>query len=436
MTLIRSLQFVVRTQPVLVRYTCRSSYHGGGGASVNSGAGENVVIDLRSDTVTQPNAAMRLAMQNATVGDDVFGEDPTVNSLQDRCAKLFGKEAALFIPTGTMGNLIALMVYCDGRGLECLLGDKSHIFLYEQGGMAQIAGVHPRTVSNLKDGTFDLTELEYKIRISDDVHQPVTRMICVENTHNVCGGRIMPIDFLKHLYQIAKKNEINMHMDGARLMNAAVALDIPVSDITRFTDTVTMCFSKGLGAPIGSILSGSADFIQGANRLRKCLGGGMRQAGVLAAAAHVALDEAQSKLKTDHHHARQLAEALNHHGKGIVSVDLNGIETNIVMINMETDDISAEDLCERFAQVSNDELKQQTPPAVVKMRPTRFSPRVIRLVLHRDINPDYFAMLLEKLPYVFADVLHRGHTRYSVATDLENHETQGKNLGRILNSCL
>ncbi|XP_074648020.1 uncharacterized protein LOC141903687 isoform X3 [Tubulanus polymorphus] len=408
MTLIRSLQFVVRTQPVLVRYTCRSSYHGGGGASVNSGAGENVVIDLRSDTVTQPNAAMRLAMQNATVGDDVFGEDPTVNSLQDRCAKLFGKEAALFIPTGTMGNLIALMVYCDGRGLECLLGDKSHIFLYEQGGMAQIAGVHPRTVSNLKDGTFDLTELEYKIRISDDVHQPVTRMICVENTHNVCGGRIMPIDFLKHLYQIAKKNEINMHMDGARLMNAAVALDIPVSDITRFTDTVTMCFSKGLGAPIGSILSGSADFIQGANRLRKCLGGGMRQAGVLAAAAHVALDEAQSKLKTDHHHARQLAEALNHHGKGIVSVDLNGIETNIVMINMETDDISAEDLCERFAQVSNDELKQQTPPAVVKMRPTRFSPRVIRLVLHRDINPDYFAMLLEKLPYVFADVLHRG----------------------------
>ncbi len=255
-------------------------------------------IDLRSDTVTKPTDAMRSAMASAEVGDDVYGEDPTVNRLEALAAEMLGKEAAVFVASGTMGNLISLLSH-GARGDEVILGDNAHIFYYEQGGMAAVGGMHPRTVPNLTDGTMALDALEHAIR-SEDEHFPYSRIIALENTHNRCGGRVLTADYTDAVGALAHAHGMVLHIDGARLWNAAVAQNVTPARLAAAADSVTCCLSKGLAAPVGSVIAGSEPFIRRARRNRKLLGGGMRQAGVIAAAGIVALAEMYDRLAEDH----------------------------------------------------------------------------------------------------------------------------------------
>jgi len=268
------------------------------------------VVDFRSDTVTKPTFAMRRAMFRAEVGDDVWGDDPTVIKLEKQTAELFGKEAAVFTPSGTMANLMAVLAWCE-RGDEFICGDKSHMFLYEQASFAQFGGCSPRTVPNDADGTMPLSGVRAAIRAHDPMnHFPVTKLICVENTHNMCGGRVLPISYLRELRQLADAAEPKplIHMDGARVMNAAAALNADIKAIVAPVDSVSLCLSKGLGAPAGSLLVGPKAFVDKARRIRKALGGGMRQAGVLAAPGIIALTRGAKRLHEDHELAQMLAE--------------------------------------------------------------------------------------------------------------------------------
>jgi threonine aldolase len=265
-------------------------------------------IDLRSDTVTNPTPAMRLAMAQAELGDDVYGEDPTVNRLEALAAEKMGKEAGLFIPSGTMGNLAAILAHC-GRGDEVILGHLAHTFLFEAGGISALGGVHSHQVRNQPDGTLALEDIRLAIR-PDDPHDPITRLITLENTHNRCGGVPLTVEYTEAAGALAREHGLRLHLDGARIFNAAAALGVPVSALAGPADSVTFCLSKGLCAPVGSVLCGSADFIRRAHRMRKQLGGGMRQAGVLAAAGIVALEEIVPCLPDDHARARRLARSL------------------------------------------------------------------------------------------------------------------------------
>ncbi len=294
-------------------------------------------IDLRSDTVTRPTPAMRRAMFEAHVGDDVYGEDPTVNELEHRVAALLGKEAALLVPSGTMGNLIAVLTHCN-RGDEMILGDLAHIFLYEQGGSAAVGGVHPHTLRNQPDGTLDLAEIAENIR-GDNDHYPVSRLICLENTQNRCGGRVLRPDYVDAVGELAHARGLKLHVDGARLWNAAVALETPLNRLAAAADSVSVCFSKGLAAPVGSAVVGSQEFIKRARRMRKQLGGGMRQAGVFAAACLVALDEMIDRLAEDHAHARLLADGLA--AINGIALDPATVETNIVYFDVTHPTIDA-----------------------------------------------------------------------------------------------
>jgi threonine aldolase len=266
-------------------------------------------IDLRSDTVTQPTPKMREAMAKADVGDDVYGEDPSVNELEELAAARLGKEAAVFIPSGTMGNLAAILAFC-GRGDEIILGDLSHTFLYEAGGISALGGIHPRLLPNREDGTLDLEEIEAAVR-PDNPHHPITRLIELENTHNRCGGAVISAEYLQSVAEIAKRHNLYLHLDGARIFNAAAALGVDAKEMTAPVDSVTFCLSKGLCAPVGSLLCGSAEFIKRARRIRKQLGGGMRQAGILAAAGIVALEDMVDRLAEDHKRAKLLAAGLS-----------------------------------------------------------------------------------------------------------------------------
>ena len=265
-------------------------------------------IDLRSDTVTQPTPAMRQAMAQAVVGDDVYKEDPTVNRLQEIAAELTGKEAGLFVPSGTMGNLIGLLAHCQ-RGDEVILGDKAHTFLYEAGGISALGGVHSHQVTNQPDGTLALDDIEDAIR-PDDAHHPITRLVALENTHNRCGGVVLSPQYTRAVGDLAHRRNLKLHLDGARLFNAAIALGVSAKELAGPADSVTFCLSKALCAPVGSVLCGSKDFIYQAHRLRKQLGGGMRQAGILAAAGIVALETMIDRLAEDHARAKRLAESL------------------------------------------------------------------------------------------------------------------------------
>ena len=266
------------------------------------------VIDLRSDTVTHPTPEMREAMYHAEVGDDVFGDDPTVNRLEEMAAERLGMEAALFVASGTMGNLVALLTHC-GRGDEVIVGDRSHVFLNEQGGMAALGGITPRLIPNQPDGTLRLEDVEGAIR-GDNVHYPRTRLVCLENTHNVCNGTPLTAGYTGQVAQLAHSRGLKVHLDGARVFNAAAALGVDARELTQDVDSVMFCLSKGLCAPVGSLLCGSADFIAEARRARKVVGGGMRQAGVLAAAGIVALEQVAERLGEDHVRAKRLAEGL------------------------------------------------------------------------------------------------------------------------------
>ena len=293
-------------------------------------------IDMRSDTVTKPTAAMRSAMANADVGDDVFGDDPTVLELQRQCATLLGKEAGLFVPSGTMGNLISLLVHVDARGGEMILGDQSHIHFYEQGNSAQFGGIHSRTVRNQPDGTLDLAEIERAIRPPNtpDDHLPQTQLICIENTQNRMGGRVLSVEYMDALGALAKKHGVKLHVDGARLLNASVALCVPPAALVASADSVSLCLSKGLAAPVGSVIVGTTDFIRRAKRLRKALGGGMRQVGILAAAGLLAINVMAKGLAADHAHAKQLAKAFQS-VKGIIVPPIENVETNILYIELD-----------------------------------------------------------------------------------------------------
>jgi threonine aldolase len=265
-------------------------------------------IDLRSDTVTLPTPAMRTAMTGAELGDDVYGEDPTVNRLEALAAARLGKEAALFVVSGTMGNAIALMTHCR-RGEDVIVGDRAHIYTAEVGGAARLNGCTLRAVPNLPDGTLDRARLA-RAFASDDVHEAPTGLLCLEDTHNMCGGRVLAARTLSELAAPARARGVPVHLDGARVFNAAVALGVPAAELAAEADSVMCCLSKGLSAPVGSVLGGTQAFIGQARRMRKLLGGGMRQAGVLAAAGIVALDEMMDRLAEDHANARCLAAGL------------------------------------------------------------------------------------------------------------------------------
>jgi threonine aldolase len=290
-------------------------------------------IDLRSDTVTKPTPEMREAMAEAEVGDDVYRDDPTVNRLEELAASMLGKEAALFVPSGTMGNLIALLVHCQ-RGDEAIVGDKSHIYLNEAGGMSALGGIQPCPVPNQKDGTLDLDDILASIR-TEDVHHPITRLICLENTQNICGGVPLTPAYTREVGELARKNNLSLHIDGARIFNAAAAQNVSVRDLVDPADSVMFCLSKGLASPIGSMLVGTNKFIARARHLRKMLGGGMRQVGIVAAAGIISLEKMTKRLTDDHIRAHKLADGLRK-TKGVV-VDEGSPHSNMVYLNLADD---------------------------------------------------------------------------------------------------
>jgi len=326
-------------------------------------------IDLRSDTVTQPTAEMRAAMANAIVGDDVYGEDPTVNRLQEMAATLMGKEAGLFVPSGTMGNLAAVLAHCN-RGDEIILGNKSHTFLSEAGGIAALGGVQPYQVPNLPDGTLRLEDIRAAIR-SDDPHHPTTRLVSLENTHNRCGGVAIGKKYTETVGQLAHEHGLYLHLDGARIFNAATALGVSAAELAAPADSVTFCLSKGLSAPVGSVLCGSKEFIQRALRIRKQLGGGMRQAGVLAAAGIVALETMRDQLEQDHARARHLARGLAFI-PGLV-LDPGTPHTNMVFLNLDE-------------SVSLDAVEVEARLSMFGVKVDATGPRRFRLVLHAWVD--------------------------------------------------
>ncbi len=286
-------------------------------------------IDLRSDTVTRPTLEMRKAMSEAEVGDDVFGEDPTVNALQERVAKLLGKEAALFVPSGTMANQLAIKSHTQ-PGDEVVIEATSHPYNFEGGGGAVLSGIQFHCLKGVR-GILEASQIEESIR-PDDHHFPVTRLICLENTHNRGGGSIYPIDKMAEIYRLAKSKGLSVHLDGARLWNASIATGTSLREYGQWADSVSVCLSKGMGSPIGSLVAGSKAFIDRVHRFRKMFGGGMRQVGIIAAAGLYALDHHFDRLKEDHQHAKRLAVGLKEL-KG-VSLDPRHVETNIVIFDV------------------------------------------------------------------------------------------------------
>lgn len=307
-------------------------------------------VDLRSDTVTKPTEAMRAAMADAEVDDDVLCCDPTAQRLETEVAKITGKEAGLFVPSGTMGNLISVLVHCEVRGSEVILGDNCHIHIYENGGISTIGGVHPRTVKNNEDGTMDIDLIEAAIRDPKGaLVYPTTRLICLENSHANTGGKCLSVEYTDKVGELAKKHGLKLHIDGARIFNAAVALGVPVDRLVQAADSVSVCISKGLGAPVGSVIVGSESFITKARRLRKTLGGGMRQVGILCAAALVALRENVGKLESDHKKAKILAEGLNKI-RGL-ALNVASVETNIIYFDInEGSNMTVQKLCKNLEE--------------------------------------------------------------------------------------
>jgi len=325
--------------------------------------------DFRSDTVTRPTEKMRQAMANAEVGDDVYGDDPTVNRLEAESAELLGKEAGLFVTSGTMGNLLACMTVCR-RGDEILMGEMGHTFLHEAGGVSVLGSLIIHTVPNQADGTLRLEDLQDGIR-PDDIHQPPSRMIILENTQNVCGGIAIPLHYEREVGQFAKKRGLFYHLDGARVFNAAIKLGVSVAEVAEPFDSVTFCLSKGLCAPVGSVLCGEKGFIKEARRIRKMLGGGMRQAGVLAAAGLIAIHEMVDRLAEDHERAIKLAGGLKQVPG--VTLEKGSPHTNMVFISLSKNiDLSSRQF-----------LSQMAEEGILFSESGR---REFRLVTHHDVD--------------------------------------------------
>ena len=311
---------------------------------------------------------MRKAMTEAEVGDDVFGEDPTVNRLEKIAADRMGKESAVFVPSGTMGNLISMLSHCN-RGDEIILGDQSHIFLNEVGGIAALGGIHPHIIPNEPDGTLNLDTVEKKIRTSD-LHYPPTRLIALENTHNYCMGSPIGPEYIQQASDLAKRYGLQIHVDGARIFNAAVALEIDVKDLVREVDSVMFCLSKGLSAPVGSLVCGNKKFINRARKWRKMVGGGMRQSGHLAAAGIIALNDLVDELKKDHFNAQVLAKGLARLNG--IALDPELVKTNIIFFNLKHPTLNPDTFLEK--------LETQG------IKILAIEPGVFRAVLHREIS--------------------------------------------------
>lgn len=338
-----------------------------------------MTIDLRSDTVTLPTPAMREAVYGAELGDDVFGEDPTTNRLEEMAAERMGKEAALLVASGTMGNLVCTLTHCR-RGEEVILGDRSHTFLYEAGGMSMLGGIHPHTLSNQPDGTMRLEDIEGAIR-GNNVHFPRTRLICLENTHNRCYGSALRSEYIDSVAALAKEHGLSVHLDGARIFNAAIALGIDVKELTANVDSLIFCLSKGLSAPVGSVVCGSSEFIAEARRARKVLGGGMRQTGVIAAAGITALQEMVDRLAEDHENARRLAEGLA--GIGGLSIEPAKVQTNIIYFELDEE------------RMTPTELVTELNKTGVKL--LAVGPRRLRAVTHYGISTEDIDLTVKAL---------------------------------------
>jgi threonine aldolase len=343
------------------------------------------IIDLRSDTVTRPTRGMREAMLVAEVGDDVFGEDPTVNRLQERVAAILGKEAALYVPSGTMSNQICIKAHTQ-PGDELLCEATCHIYNFEAGGPAVLSGVTCRTLEG-DYGILDVSQLEGKVRPTND-HVVRSRLVCIENTHNRGGGRVYPMDKVQAISAWAHKHGLIMHLDGARLWNAVVASGISAPEWTRHFDSVSVCFSKGLGAPLGSALAGTREFVTRAKRIRKLLGGGMRQAGVAAAAALYALDHHVERLAEDHRHARVIAQAIA--DTACLRLDPPEVETNIIYVEVDPDFATAKEVAQLLKQRG---LLVQTP-----------SPHTLRACTHLDVSAAQAEQAAETIRQVLRQV--------------------------------
>ena len=325
------------------------------------------IIDLRSDTVTLPTQTMIDALYQAELGDDVFGEDPSTNRLQEMASELVGKEASLLVPSGTMGNLICALTHC-ARGEEIILGHIAHMFLYEAGGMASLGGIQPHTIPNHPDGTISLEDIEAAIR-ADNIHFPRTRLICLENTHNRCNGSPLTPEYIDSVASLARRYGLLVHLDGARIFNAAVALKVDVKELTRSVDSMIFCLSKGLSAPVGSMVCGSREFIAEALRIRKVLGGGMRQSGIIAAPGTIALEQMVDRLAEDHTNAQRLAEGISRIPG--LSIDLTGVKTNIIYFDLISDRPTADEFVMRLEEKG------------IKILPTGLSR--FRMVTHHGI---------------------------------------------------
>ncbi|MCK5148875.1 aminotransferase class I/II-fold pyridoxal phosphate-dependent enzyme [bacterium] len=328
-----------------------------------------MIVDLRSDTFTKPTPAMRKAMASAEVGDDIFNEDPTINRLQDETAAMLGKEAGLFVPSGHMGNQAAIYAHTQ-RGQEVIVDENAHLFYYESGAPALLSGVQLRTLPG-RGGIMSAAQIEAAIR-PDNIHFPPTSLICIENTLNRGGGRIYPLAEIKAIRTLADSHGVKMHLDGARLWNAAVASGIPLAEWAAPFDSVSLCFSKGLGAPVGSIIVGDHVFIEKAHRARKIFGGGMRQSGIIGAGALYAIRHHMDRLSEDHVRARRLAEAVDKIDG--ISVDMNSVETNIIIMSVTRDDMSAED------------MSLQLEKRGVLM--FALGPKMLRAVTHLDVDDE------------------------------------------------
>ncbi len=326
-------------------------------------------IDFRSDTITHPTDEMRRAMADAEVGDDVYGEDPSINLLEQRAAQLLGKEAGLLTASGTMSNLVAALTYCH-RGDEVIMGDQAHMFWNESAGISALAGAQVRLVPNDDQGRLDPQDVADAIRPRGNVHMPPTTLVCLENTHNRCSGAALTPEDTRRVADVAHEAGASVHMDGARIFNAAVGLEVPPSELVKDVDDVSFCLSKALSCPVGSVLCGTEEFISGARRWRKMIGGGMRQAGVLAAAGLVALDTMIERLADDHANARRLAQGLAAiEGLG---VDPESIQTNIVIFEIDPSVGTAPEVLQALAL------------AGVKVTPSRA--QTLRMVTHRQVD--------------------------------------------------
>ena len=332
------------------------------------------VIDLRSDTVSRPSLAMREAIKDSLVGDDVLGDDPTVKLLEAKAAKIVGKQAALFVPSGTMANLIALLTHC-GRGDQAIVGSESHILHHEGLGAPALGGINLGIVHNQKNGRMDIDEINYHF----DSQKSSSKLMCLENTQNRCGGTVIPQSEITEIADIAHTAGASVHIDGARIFNAAHALETDVASLVQDADTLSFCFSKGLGAPVGSVLTGTEEFINRARSTRRQVGGAMRQSGIIAAAALFALENNVERIGTDHINARRLAEGLAQIPE--INVDLNLVQTNMIFISSEKIDVAA--------------LQNNLAKHGILVSST--VPNTLRLVTHLDIPEEAIDVVIDRV---------------------------------------